>query len=40
MAQSQIAKLMEDAREDPDLFSKIDVDALLLQLESTKNDFL
>jgi hypothetical protein len=31
---------MEDAREDPDLFSKIDVDALLLQLESTKNDFL
>ena len=40
MAQSQISKLMEDAREDPDLFSKIDVDALLIELESAKNDFL
>lgn len=36
----QIAKLMQDAREDPTLFSKIDIDSLLSTLESTKNDFL
>jgi hypothetical protein len=32
--------LIEDAREDPDLFSKIDVDALLDSLESPKNEYL
>ena len=35
-----ISRLICDAREDPALFSKIDVDALLDSLESTQNDFL
>lgn len=35
-----VADLIEEARDDPDLFSKIDVDSLLDSLESVKNDFL
>ena len=35
-----IANIIKEAREDPDLFSKIDTEKLLESLESVKNDFL
>lgn len=35
-----VSRIINEAREDPDLFSKIDVNALLDSLESTQNDFL
>ena len=35
-----LSEILAEAREDPDLFSKIDVPALLEKLECAKNDFL
>lgn len=35
-----ISKIINESREDPSLFSRIDVDELLESLESDKNDFL
>ena len=37
---TDISKLINESREDPTIFSKIDVDELLDSLESDKNDFL
>jgi hypothetical protein len=35
-----VSRIINEARIDPELFSKIDVDTLLDSLESTQNDFL